>query len=261
MKTTLITGASSGIGEEFARQYAARGENLFLVARSEDKLQALGAELAARHKIDAQYFALDLSQTDAAQKLFDETARRGLEVETLINNAGFGGVGGFTSQARERQLNMIDLNIRSLVELTHLYLPLMRERGRGAVINVASVAAFQGVPYFAVYAATKAFVLSFSEAIAEENSAQGVRVLALCPGATETNFFDAAQAQSPKARPMQTSKEVVDIAFAALQGGKSHTVCGWPNRLMIFAERFAPRRVVQKMAAKTMKGQYGDLAR
>jgi hypothetical protein len=261
MKTTLITGASSGIGEEFARRYAARGENVLLVARSEDKLRALCAELATQHKADAQFVALDLSRAEAAQQLFDETARRGLEVETLVNNAGFGGVGDFTSQGRERQLNMIDLNVRSLVELTHLFLPAMRERGRGAVINVASVAAFQGVPYFAVYAATKAFVLSFSEAIAEENRDTGARVLALCPGATETNFFDAAQARSPKARPMQTSQEVVDIAFAALDKGQSHTVCGWPNRLMIFAERFAPRRVVQKMAAKTMKGQYGDLAR
>jgi hypothetical protein len=261
MKTTLITGASGGIGEEFARQYAARGANLLLVARSEEKLKALCAELAAKHKVDAQFVALDLSAADAAQRLFDETERRGLQVETLVNNAGFGGLGEFTKQERGRQLNMIDLNVRSLVELTHLYLPAMRGRKSGAVINVASVAGFQGVPFFSVYAATKAFVLSFSEALAEENREQGVKILALCPGATETNFFEAAQAVTPKARLMQTSKEVVDTAFAALESGKSHTVCGWPNRLLVFAERLAPRRVVQKMARKTMQGQYGDLAK
>jgi short-subunit dehydrogenase len=258
MKTTLITGASSGIGEEFARRCAARGENLLLAARSAEKLQALCAQLAAQHKVEAQFVALDLSAPDAPQQLFTETEKRGLEVETLVNNAGFGAIGDFATLDRARQLNMIDLNVRSLVELAHLFLPAMRARKRGAIINVASVAAFQGVPFFSVYAATKAFVLSFSEALAEENRAFGVKVLALCPGATETNFFEAAHAGgAPKARGMQTSEEVVTIALDALAKGKRHTVCGWANRLMIFSERFAPRRVVTGMARKAMEGQYG----
>ena len=260
MKTTLITGASGGIGEEFARQYAARGENVLLVARSSAKLAALCEELAAKHKVDAQFVALDLSAADAPQVLFDETARRGLEVATLVNNAGFGAIGDFADVDLARQLNMIDLNVKSLVALTHLYLAPMRLRKSGTIINVASVAAFQGVPYMNVYSATKAFVLSFTEALAEENRAFGVQLLALCPGATDTNFFEVADVKHPAKRPMQTVAEVVNISFQALQSGKSHTVCGWPNRLMIFAERFAPRSIVEKMAVKSMRGQYKELS-
>ncbi len=259
MKTTLITGASSGIGAEFARQYAVRGTNLCLVARSAETLQKMCAELSVQYKIDAQFIALDLSTPDAPQKLADETARRGLSVDTLINNAGFGAIGDFGTVDLARQLNMIDLNIKSLVALTHLYLPPMRVAKSGVIINVASVAAFQGVPYMNVYSATKAFVLSFSEALAEETRADGVQVLALCPGATETKFFEVASVQQPAKRPMQTAAEVVEISFNALASGKSHTVCGWPNRLMVFSERFAPRSLVQKMARKSMKGQYQEL--
>jgi short-subunit dehydrogenase len=259
MKTVLITGASGGIGEEFARQYAARGENVFLVARSGEKLHALGRTLDAQHKIDAQYMALDLSAPDAPQRLFAETERLGYQVGTLINNAGFGAIGDFADITLERQLNMIDLNIKSLVALTHLYLPQMRARKQGVVVNVASVAAFQGVPYMNVYSATKSFVLPFTEALAEENRAHGVQFLALCPGATETGFFTEAGVKHPSGRPMQTTKDVVDTCFQALASGKSHTVCGWPNRLLVFAERFTPRWLVERMALKSMKGQYKEL--
>ncbi len=182
MKTTLITGASSGIGEAFARRLARDGWNVLLVARTESKLEMLCSELGRASDINAQYVALDLTDTDAPAKLFEETKARGLEVEMLINNAGFGSMGDFLQLDLERELEMVDLNIKALVALTYLFLGPMRERGRGSIINVASTAGFQPVPYMTTYAATKAFVLSFSDALWEENRAYGVSVMALCPG-------------------------------------------------------------------------------
>ncbi len=254
MKATLITGASSGIGEVFARKLAARGENVVLVARSADKLNALCNELGRAHgNIVAQSVALDLSAGDAPQQLFDETNRRGLEVETLINNAGFGSMGEFATLDVARELNMIDLNVKALLALTHLYLAPMRERKRGAIINVASTAAFQPVPYMATYAATKAFVLSFSEALWEENRAHGIKIMALCPGVTETNFFDAAKMGQPPMRIAQTPEQVVDTALHALQRGRSHVISGWFNYLQTEAERLLPRSVVTRIAGGAIR--------
>lgn len=258
MKTTLITGASGGIGEVFARRLAARGQNLLLVARSEDKLAALCDELKGGHGIDAQFVALDLTGGDAAERLFAETARRGLEVELLINNAGFGSMGEFTDFAPERDMEMIDLNVKSLVGLTHLFIRPMRERKSGAIINVASTAAFQAVPYMATYAATKAFVLSFSEAIRQENRAHNIRVLALCPGSTDTNFFDAAQGARPPQNIMQTPEAVVDTALRALERDKGHVISGWGNYLMVEAERLAPRSLVARIAGRIVKGRHTE---
>jgi len=178
MKTTLITGASSGIGEVFARKLAARGDNVLLVARSEDKLMTLCNELGRINSIRAQYVAMDLSRPDAPTRLVAEAQKRDLEIDLLINNAGFGSMGDFAKLDLARELNMIDLNIRALVELTHRFLVPMRERKRGAIINVASTAGFQPVPFMATYAATKAFVLSFSEALWEENRPYGIKVMA-----------------------------------------------------------------------------------
>ena len=254
MKVALITGASSGIGEVFARRLAARGENVVLVARSGERLNAVCNELGRAHaNVVAQAVALDLSEADAPQKLFDETSRRGLEVETLINNAGFGSMGEFLTLDLARELNMIDLNVKALVALTYLYLKPMRERKRGAIINVASTAAFQPVPYMATYAATKAFVLSFSEALWEENRARGVKVMALCPGVTSTNFFDAAQVEPPPLRIAQTPEEVVDTALAALARGRSHVISGWLNYLQTEAERLLPRSVVTRIAGSAIR--------
>lgn len=259
MKTTLITGASSGIGEEFARQLAERGENLLLVARSEDKLAALCDELKRAYKIDAQYVAQDLIEAEAAARLFAETERRGLSVEMLINNAGFGAMGDFTGISLERSLQMIDLNIKALTALCYYYLAPMRERKQGAIINVASTAAFQGVPYMATYAATKAFVLSLSEALWEENRSYNIKVMALCPGVTDTNFFDASQAgQKPPMRIAQTPKEVVKTALRGLARGRSHIISGWLNYLTTEAERLVPRSVVQRMAGQAMRPIYGN---
>src|SRR5215831_18443545 len=251
--TTLITGASSGIGEAFARKLAARGHELLLVARSEDKLIALCNVLGRSHNIRAQYFPLDLSAPDAAARLLAETEDRNLEIDFLINNAGFGSMGDFTSLDLQRELNMIDLNVRSLVELTHRFLPAMRERKSGAIINVASTAGFQPVPFMATYAATKAFVLSFSEALWEENRAHGIQVMALCPGVTDTNFFAAARMQKPPGRVSQTADEVVDVALRALKRGQASVISGWTNFLMVETERLVPRTFVLRVAGSILR--------
>jgi short-subunit dehydrogenase len=255
MNTTLITGASSGIGEVFARKLAARGRNVLLVARSEDKLITLCNEVGRSNSIRAQYVALDLSKPESAAHLYEEAQQRGLFVDMLINNAGFGSMGQFSKLDLGRELNMIDLNIKSLVELTHLFLPPMIERRQGMIINVASTAAFQPVPFMATYAATKAFVLSFSEALWEENRAHGIKVMALCPGVTETNFFEAARGHKPPARVSQTPEEVVDTALRGLAHGRSHIISGWTNFLMTQSERLVPRSLITRVAGRMMRSQ------
>src|SRR6476620_754402 len=258
MNATLITGASSGIGEVFARRMAARGRNVLLVARSEDKLITLCNELGRSNSIRAQYVALDLSLPDSPARLFEEAEKRGLTIDLLINNAGFGSFGDFSKADLARELNMIDLNVKSLVELTYRFLQPMRARKQGAIINVASTAAFQGVPFMTTYAATKAFVLSFSEALWEENRAFGIKVMALCPGVTETNFFEAARGEKPPARASQTPEEVVDTALRGLARGRSHIISGWVNRVMTESERLAPRSLVTRMAGRMMRGRYDE---
>ena len=255
MNTTLITGASSGIGEVFARKLAARGRNVLLVARSEEKLITLCNELGRSNNIRAQYVALDLSKPESAEQLFQEAKRRGLPVDMLINNAGFGSMGEFGNLYLARELNMIDLNIKSLVELTHRFLQPMIVRKQGAIINVASTAGFQPVPFMATYAATKAFVLSFSEALWEENRSYGIKVIALCPGVTDTNFFEAARGHKPPARISQTPEEVVDTALRGLVQGKSHIISGWTNFFMTQSERFAPRSLITRFAGRMMRAQ------
>ena len=255
MNTTLITGASSGIGEVFARKLAARGRNVLLVARSEEKLITLCNELGRSNSIRAQYVALDLSQSESPARLFDDTEKRGLTVDMLINNAGFGSMDEFAKLDLARELNMIDLNVKSLVELTHRFLQPMIERKQGAIINVASTAAFQPVPFMATYSATKAFVLSFSEALWEENRSYGIKVLALCPGVTDTNFFEAARGHKPPARASQTPEEVVDMALRGLERGQSHIISGWTNFLVTQSERITPRSLVVRIAGRMMRSQ------
>ncbi|HEY0764969.1 MAG TPA: SDR family oxidoreductase [Pyrinomonadaceae bacterium] len=256
MNTTLITGASSGIGAAFARKLAARGRNVLLVARSEDKLIALCSELGRQTSIRAQYVVLDLQQPDAAAQLFAETQKRELEIDTLINNAGFGSMGDFAKLDLTQELDIIQLNIRALVDLTHHFLPPMRERKRGTIINVASTAGFQGVPYMATYAATKAFVLSFSEALWDENRLHGVHVMALCPGVTETGFFEASKIDRPPMRTVQTPEEVVDAALRGLARKKCVVVSGWTNWITVEAERFVPRSLVTKVAGKALRPRF-----
>src|SRR5205807_2102705 len=253
MNTTLITGASSGIGEAFARKLAARGHNLLLVARTEEKLVMLCSELGRIKSIRAHYVAMDLSEPDAPARLFEETQRRDLQIDFLINNAGFGSMGDFAKLDLASELKMIDLNIRSLVGLTYRFLQPMRERKNGVIINVASTAGFQAVPFMATYAATKAFVLSFSEALWEENRPHGIKVMALCPGVTQTGFFEASQMDRPPARLVQTPEEVVDTALRAIKRGKSSVICGWANFLAVEAERVVPRNFILRAMGSVLR--------
>jgi short-subunit dehydrogenase len=256
MNTTLITGASSGIGEAFARKLAKRGRNVLLVARSEEKLIALCNELGRVSGVRAQYIVMDLTAPDAATQLIEEINKRELQIEMLVNNAGFGSMGDFSKLDLATELEIIDLNVKSLVELTHRFLQPMRERRQGTIINVASTAAFQGVPFMATYAATKAFVLSFSEALSEENRPHGIRVLALCPGVTDTNFFAASKIDRPPMRTVQTPEEVVNAALRGLARGKNVVVSGWANWFVVEAERVVPRSVVTKVAAKALRSRF-----
>ena len=256
MNTTLITGASSGIGAAFARKIAKRGRNVLLVARSEDKLIALCNELGRVSGIRAQYVVMDLTQPGSAGRLVEETRKRELTIDMLVNNAGFGSMGDFARLDLQTELEIIELNVKSLVELTYHFLLPMRERRQGTIINVASTAGFQGVPYMATYAATKAFVLSFSEALSEENRPHRIRVLALCPGVTDTNFFAASKIDRPPMRTVQTPEEVVDAALRGLARGKSVVISGWANWFVVEAERVVPRSVVTKVAAKALRSRF-----
>ena len=231
---------------------------MLLVARSEDKLIALCNELGRLTSIRAQYVALDLREPGAGTQLLEETKKRELEIEMLINNAGFGSMGDFAKLDLEHELEMIQLNVRAVVDVTHRFLGPMRERKRGTIINVASTAGFQAVPYMATYAATKAFVLSFSEALAEENRLHGIHVMALCPGVTETNFFEASKIDRPPMRTIQTPEEVVDTALRGLARQKSLVISGWANWLTVEAERFVPRSLVAKVAGKALRSRFEE---
>lgn len=254
MKTTLITGASSGIGEAFARRLALENHNLVLVARSENKLHELCDELMLEHKITAHYIALDLIDYEADRRLFDETEKHGLEIDWLINNAGFGSMGDFAELELERELEMISLNVQALVAVTHRYLKQMRERGGGGtIINVSSSASFQPVPYMATYAATKAFVTSFSEAIAEENRPFGITVTALCPGPTETNFFNVSGVEPFQAKGMQTPEEVVETALNGVRRGKPQVISGWTNYLGAKLGNFVPNSLITRVVANVLR--------
>ncbi len=257
MKVTLITGASSGIGEAFARKLAAMKHNLVLVARTEDKLFAMCDELMAKYQITAHYVALDLLEYQADEKLFEETERHGLEVDWLINNAGFGSMGDFVKLPLENELDMIGLNVMSLVALSHRYLKQMRERKSGTIINISSTASFQPIPFMSTYAATKAFVTSFSEGIAAENKKYGIRVLACCPGATETNFFDVANIdKSLTVKGMQLPEDVVEATLKALKKGKSHVISGWSNYLIAHLATFSPNSIITKAISAKLSPKF-----
>ncbi len=257
MKATLITGASSGIGEAFAHRLAEEGHNLVLVARSEEKLRVLCEELRAEFEVTAHYVAIDLLDFEADARLIKETDRHGVEIDFLINNAGFGSMGDFTDLDLERELEMISLNVMSLVALTHRYLQGMREREEGTIINVSSAAGFQPVPYMSTYAATKAFVTSFSEAIAEENRPYGIQVLALCPGSTKTNFFDASNIERAiKVKGQETAEDVEETALKAVGSGKSKVVSGWTNWFVAFATNFVPNSLIARGVARGLRSRY-----
>lgn len=237
MPTTLITGASAGLGQGFARALAAKRQDLILTARRADQLEALAAELRARHGVQVHVFPADLADPAAPDKLIADIAAAGLTIDDLINNAGYGVQGGFADGDAPTQLGMIDLNIRALVALTHAVLPKMVARKSGGVLNIASTAAFQPGPWLAVYYATKAFVLSFSEAIHEEVKDQGVRIAALCPGPTRTEFANLAGmgdsalfnrfASDPETVVRDGLKALATIRPSASRGWRTRS---WPDR-------------------------------
>jgi uncharacterized protein len=245
---TLITGASAGLGAEFARQCAARGEALALVARRRDRMEALAAEIGGAVHI----FTADLAREGAAASLIAEIEAEGLTVGTLINNAGFGVAGKFADRALDRQRAMIDLNCGTLVELCHLVLPAMRGRGRGAICNVASTAAFQPGPNMAVYYASKAFVLSFTEALHHELKGSGIRVSALCPGPTATEFGDVAGSKSSSALTLIRGEApaVVRAGLRGLDRNKAVVIPGWPNKTTAQLSRFLPRASMRRLVGR-----------
>jgi short-subunit dehydrogenase len=239
-KTALVTGASSGIGEAFARDLARRGMQLILVARSADRLSEIAAELRARHGIAVTVLPADLGEEHAAERLRREVEQRGLQVDMLVNNAGFATHGRFEEVGGARDHQQVMVNVSALVDLTHAFVPAMLERGGGDVINVASTVAYQPTPYMAVYGASKAFVTSFSAALAEEYRGRGLRVLALCPGATATGFFDVAGTDSIAMGRMRSSEQVVATALRALERGKSVVIDGAMNTLVaVVAKRLS----------------------
>jgi len=243
--TALVTGASSGIGSEVARELARRGQGVTLVARREQRLRDLADELAGAHGIRAETIGCDLGDPAARDALAAELAERGLEVEILVNNAGFGGFGSFVRLGRERQLDMVRLNVEAVVDLMGRYLPPMKERGRGAVINVASVAAFQPLPDNATYAATKAFVLSLGEAAHTELKGKGVTVTSVCPGPVRTEFMDAADMsgaeESTPGFVWTTPEEVAAQAVAGADRGKRVVVPGMLSQATAIVGQHAPR--------------------
>ena len=246
--TVLITGASSGIGRCLASLFARDGYSLVLVARRGTVLEELAAELKALHSADVRVVPIDLADPTAPMRLFTDLQNAGVPIDVLVNNAGFGMQGAFAALPVERQLQMIHLNVTALAALTRLLLPSMLERGRGGVLNVGSTAGFQPGPYMAVYYATKAFVVSFSEAIADELSGSGLRVSCLAPGPTATAF--AAHAGAAESRLFQgdtmSVEEVARIGYEGWQKGKPLVIAGARNRWRAFAVRFVPRAYVRK---------------
>lgn len=255
-QTALVTGASSGIGDAFARALAARGDTLILVARSRDKLEALAARLRSDHGVPVEVITADLRQAGCGPRLAAEVAARGLGVDLLINNAGFGAAGAFATQDPARDAEMIDLNVSAVVELAHAFLPAMLAKGQGGIVNVASVAGFQPLPKMAIYGATKAFVLSFSEALWAETRSQGVKVTALCPGPVDTAFFEATGSPGlRKAVPsglMMSADAVVAQALAALASGRPVVVPGAVNKLVTWSPRLLPRRWMALISGAVM---------
>jgi len=252
-KTALITGASAGIGAEFARALAARGATVVLVARSEDRLRALADEVARDYEVRAEVVVADLTRPGAAADLRAALDACGLTVDLLVNNAGFGTYGPFETIAPERDGAVVALNVAAVVDLTHLFLPAMLAKGDGAVVNVASVAAFMPGPYDAVYGATKAFVLSFSEALWAQCRGRGVRVLALCPGGTATEFFDVVGTDAGAPGPKRTPAQVVATGLRALERDRSYAVDGRANYLVAQVPRVLPRVLVARLMARVTR--------
>jgi len=253
-KWALVTGASAGIGVEFAKQLAAQGTHLVLTARRRDRLEELAHNLQQSHGIRTEVFAADLTRTEAPQRIYEFTKEKGIAIDLLINNAGFGQYGEFTTVDTQRLLDMVQVNCLAVVHLTRLYLADMVARRRGDVLILASTASFQAVPYISTYAATKAFDLLFAEGLAEEMKPYGIRVCALCPGSTQSEFHVVAgQAQFAAKQRQETAEKVARTGLQALAEGKSYVISGLANYLGAQTQRLVPRRAVTRIAAKMFR--------
>ena len=250
MATALITGASNGIGLELAKVHASKGDNLVLVARNKSKLEVLKTELENQYKVKVYVIDKDLSASNSAKEVYDETTKQKIQIDYLINNAGFGDFGMFVETDWNKELQMINLNITTLTQFTKLYLQDMVKRRSGKIMNVASTAAFQSGPTMAVYYATKAYVLSFSEAVDNEVRDKGITITTLCPGATESGFQAAAameESKLVKGKKLPTSKEVAEYGYSSMMKGKTVAIHGMMNWLMANSVRFTPRAIVVKL--------------
>jgi uncharacterized protein len=248
-KWAVITGASAGIGLALAEELASAGANLVITARRKDRLESLASRLRASHSVKVEILPADLSNPGAPDQIRTFTQAKSLEIELLINNAGFGSYGPFHQSDLKRQLEMLQVNCTAVVHLTHLYLPDMVGRRHGDILILASVAGFQAVPYISTYAATKAFDLRFAEGIAEEVRRYGVHVCALCPGSTETEFRVVAGQPERTFRGAETAEKVARTGLRALAAGKSSVISGFKNTMSVEGQRLAPRGLVSRVAA------------
>lgn len=254
MEYALITGASKGIGRAIARELAARGHNVLLVARSEDLLQQLSAEIASRHNVATDWLALDLSRPEAPQNVCDWCRARGYVINILVNNAGYGLSGPFEKYSLQEHLNMMQLNMSTMVGMTRLFLPGLRSRPKGYILNVASSAAYQAVPNLTLYAATKAFVLAFSRGLHQELHKSPVSVTCVSPGATDTDFPNRAQLGEKGMKAAEkvnmTPETVASLAVKAMFAGRSEVITGFINKLGAAMAWLLPKSVVERTAMK-----------
>lgn len=257
-KTALVTGASSGLGIWFSRVLAEDGYDLLVVARREEALLEQKAILEKEFGITVTVLAKDLSKSESPDEIFDYCEDNGIEIHTLVNNAGFGDFGKFSERVLKKQTDMIAVNVTTLTALTHKFIKGMISRGEGRILNVASIAGFEPGPLMSVYYATKAYVISFTEALAVELKGTGVSIMALCPGPVDTGFEDAAQAKASglfKNMKVATAEKVVRFAYKKLNKGRVLVIQGFINKLVPLATRFVPRAFMRKSVYKVMKAR------
>ncbi|QIS16326.1 SDR family NAD(P)-dependent oxidoreductase [Nocardia arthritidis] len=254
-KTALVTGASSGIGAEFAAALVARGDAVILVARSADRLEAVAAQLRSRYHGEVHVIAQDLTEPDAAERIANELAARSISIDILVNSAGFGSAGRFEELSADGEQAQLMVNVVALAALTRRLVPGMLTRGAGEIINVASTAAFQPAPYFATYAAGKAFVLNFSLALWSEYRGRGIKVLAVCPGPTETAFFDVVGTRDAAiGGRIGTAAQVVSASLRALERDRGYVVPGFQNFASAHLMPRRPRAMVARIAKQITRG-------
>lgn len=252
-KWALITGASAGIGVALAEELASGGTHLVLTARRQDRLRQVADDLGRKHGIQTQVVTADLTKREAPQQIYNFTRGKGLPIDLLINNAGFGQYGELPQVETQRLLDMVEVNCTAVVHLTRLFLPEMVARRRGDILILASTAAFQAVPYISTYSATKAFDLLLAEGLAEEMKPHGIRVCALCPGSTESEFHAVAGQEKFTSKNQEPADKVARTGLQALAAGKSYVVSGLGNYLGAHSQRIVPRHVVTRFAAKMFR--------